>query len=134
VSENGANRLDRIEAILGNLAAEHVQLVHHHQEFAKEHKLLLTAQVVLTERIDKLAAHIESILDAQAHDRGRLDALIAVVDDLVRREKPCVGRSRMLTKEKQFKDGRVGHVYPLTFGRARLGIGPADMPVYDNEW
>jgi hypothetical protein len=67
-----------MERILDRLVAEHEQLVHHHQEFAREHRQLLTAQVVLTDRVDRL-------VEAQEHTETRLQALIAVVDDLVRR-------------------------------------------------
>ena len=33
-------------------------------------------------------------------------------------------------------EGRVRliQVIPLLFGRARIGIGPPDLPVYDDEW
>ena len=47
-------------------------------EFAQEHQLLLKAQVVMTDGIDKLT-------EAQRHTDGRLNALIAVVDGIVRR-------------------------------------------------
>ena len=33
--------------------------------------------------------------------------------------------------EKILSDGRLGVVFPLTFGRARLGIGPADSPRFE---
>jgi hypothetical protein len=31
-------------------------------------------------------------------------------------------------------DGRAAEVWPLTFGRARLCVGPLGSLVYDNEW
>jgi hypothetical protein len=31
-------------------------------------------------------------------------------------------------------DGRVVHINPLTYGRARLSVGPADEMFYDDEW
>jgi hypothetical protein len=31
-------------------------------------------------------------------------------------------------------DGRALHVYRLTFGRARLGIGPLASLVFDDTW
>lgn len=31
-------------------------------------------------------------------------------------------------------DGRVASVVPLTFGRARIVIGPSDLAVYDDGW
>lgn len=68
---NGSDRLDRIEAALDMLIADHVKS-------AEEHKQLLRAQVVLTDTVQKLA-------EAQRHTDDRLNALISVVDDLVRR-------------------------------------------------
>jgi uncharacterized protein YlxW (UPF0749 family) len=43
---NGTARLDRIESVLELLIADHVQ-------FREEHKQLLTAQIVLTDRLDR---------------------------------------------------------------------------------
>lgn len=36
--------------------------------------------------------------------------------------------------EKRLENGRTIIVYPLTYGRARLGIGPADQEVFNDEW
>jgi hypothetical protein len=44
---NGTNRLDRIERALELLLDDHIQ-------FREEHKKLLTAQVLLTDRMDRL--------------------------------------------------------------------------------
>lgn len=46
-------------------------------EFEEEHKRLLRAQVITADNLRDLSA-------AQLHTERRLDALIAVVDDLVR--------------------------------------------------
>lgn len=35
---------------------------------------------------------------------------------------------------KELTDGRIAAVWPLFFGRARMGVGPADKPVFDDEW
>lgn len=35
---------------------------------------------------------------------------------------------------RHLSDGRSIYVYPLTYGRARLGIGPRDASWFDNEW
>lgn len=39
-----------------------------------------------------------------------------------------------LLAERTLPNGKLLQVVPLTFGRARLYIGPADMPVYDDGW
>lgn len=35
---------------------------------------------------------------------------------------------------RSLADGRVAEVIPLTFGRARRCIGPADRPFYEDGW
>ena len=32
------------------------------------------------------------------------------------------------------EDGREVHIVPLTFGRARIGIGPAGSQCFDDVW
>jgi hypothetical protein len=79
-------------------------LIDDHLQFSDEHKHLLRAQVLLTEaqeRTDnqlkelaeaqkrgdeKLAQAQKELYEAQKHTDERMDALIAVVDDLIRRE------------------------------------------------
>ena len=80
-SGNGASRLDRVEKLLQKLPDDHF-------EFFEEHKLLLRAQVVLTEKVDKLAEKVDKLAEAGQHTDERLNALISVVDGLVRRPPP----------------------------------------------
>jgi hypothetical protein len=88
--ENGSgdSRLDRLEGLMALLIEDHVQ-------FREDHKLLLKSQVVLTDRVDKLAITmdnaiiaIKDLTDAQRHTDDRLNALISVVDDIVRHRPP----------------------------------------------
>jgi hypothetical protein len=82
---NGTARLDRIERVLELLVDDHVQ-------FREEHKLLLTAQILLTEaqkrteeaqkRTDEKLAALAVTVDEVT---GKLNALIQVVDGIVRR-------------------------------------------------
>jgi hypothetical protein len=99
-SHNGCDRLDRIERALELLIDDHVQ-------FREEHKKLLAAQVVLTDRVEKLAVRvdklterieqiaemgartdqrIEGLAEAGAQTDGRLNALIKIVDGIIRRQ------------------------------------------------
>jgi hypothetical protein len=85
---SGQSRLDRMEGLMNLLIEDHVR-------FDEEHKRLLTAQVILTDRIDKLAIQVEKtaavvreVSESQRHSDERLNALIAVVDDLVRKRPP----------------------------------------------
>ena len=70
-------------------------LIDDHVRFNEEHKGLLTAQVVLTDRVDKLAIQsgrtfvaLQELAESQKHTDGRLNALITVVDDLARKRPP----------------------------------------------
>ena len=76
--ENGSvdSRLDRLEGLMALLIEDDVQ-------FREEHKQLLTAQVLLTDRVDKLA-----LAEAQRHIDDRLNAPISLVDDIARHRPP----------------------------------------------
>ena len=67
-----------------------LELLHDgHVKFQDGHTQLLTAQVVLTDRVDRLAQTlaqaVKDLTEAQKHTGERLNALITVVDDVVRR-------------------------------------------------
>jgi hypothetical protein len=74
-------RLDRLEGLVE-------VLVNRHLEFEEEYKRLLIAQVVLTDRIDRLTQRMDQMAEFQKHSDERLDALIAVVDEIIRRRPP----------------------------------------------
>ena len=80
-STNGPSRLDRLEGLMGLLIDDHLK-------FQQEHKQLLTAQVVLTDRLDRLAQTVDKLSEGQKHTDERLNALNAVVDDIVRKRPP----------------------------------------------
>lgn len=65
----------------------------HRDDNRREHKELLTAQVLLTDEVRKLTANveaqranIEALRASQQHDRERLDTLIVMVDAPIRRD------------------------------------------------
>jgi hypothetical protein len=58
--EDHGNRLRRREEFVEVLANEHIQ-------FAAEHKRLLTAQVLLTDRLDKLTNRMDDGPGADPH-------------------------------------------------------------------
>lgn len=70
--------MDRLEHLMELRITDHLT-------FSDEHKKLLTAQVVLTERLEKLAVGVLELKEAQKHTDERLNALITVVDGLVRK-------------------------------------------------
>lgn len=81
-SENGTVRLDRIERALELLISDHTQ-------FREEHKQLLTAQVVLTDRLDRFikatGERFAELAEAQKDTEQRLSTLIQVVDGIIRK-------------------------------------------------
>lgn len=85
-NENGTARLDRMERMLEMLIADHVRFQEEHDRFQQEHRQLLTAQVVLTDRIDRLTITVAQLAEQQKATDERLNALISVVDDIVRRK------------------------------------------------
>lgn len=67
---NGTGRLDRIEAILDRLAETQER---DHEEFARDHKQLMTWQVLMQEKMDRWQAEA-------ALERKRLDTLTENTD------------------------------------------------------
>ena len=78
---HGQSRLDRLEGLVEVLMNGHI-------EFTTEHKRLLMAQVVLTDRLDLLTKQVAELGEAEKHTDERMNALITVVDDIVRRRPP----------------------------------------------
>jgi CII-binding regulator of phage lambda lysogenization HflD len=81
-------RLDRLEGLVE-------VLVNRHLEFEEEHKRLLIAQVVLNdqlqrlgERVNRLDEKLDRVAEFQKHSDERLDALIAIVDEVIRKRPP----------------------------------------------
>jgi hypothetical protein len=81
--------MDRIERALELLIDDHVQ-------FREEHQALLTSQILLTDKVDKLADDLKALAQqtkerfAETDKRfagtdERLNALIQIVDGLIRR-------------------------------------------------
>jgi hypothetical protein len=70
---SGESRLDRLEGLMALLIEDHVQ-------FREEHKQLLTAQVVLTDRLDRF---IKATSEAGQHTDERLNVLITIVDGVI---------------------------------------------------
>ena len=84
----GTSRLDRLEGLMQLLIEDHLK-------FRDDLRQLLTAQVVLTDRVDKLAITVQELAekqkeltDSEKHTDDRLNALIHVVDDWITRGIP----------------------------------------------
>ena len=77
--DNGDNpRLDRIEKIMEVLA--NVQ-----RDMQTDLQVVLRAQVVMGDQLNKLTERVDKLAEHGRHTDERLNALIAVVDSLVRR-------------------------------------------------
>jgi hypothetical protein len=106
---NGSERLDRFERALEHLlkitASQSERMDRHEaamENILRSQQQLVTAQVVLTDNLGKLVGNmekfaggmeqlshlVERIGEAQQHTDERLNALIQIVDDLVRRTPP----------------------------------------------
>jgi len=84
----GKSRLDRLEGLMQLLIEDHLK-------FRDDLRQLLTAQVLLTDsldkltiRVDKLAVTVQELTESQKHTDDRLSALIHVVDDWITRGNP----------------------------------------------
>jgi hypothetical protein len=78
-------RLDRIERIIEVLATTQMDM-------QQDLKIVLRAQVVMTDHMEKLTARIgtlaeqmEQLAEAQKHTDKRMDALIVTVDEIIRK-------------------------------------------------
>jgi hypothetical protein len=74
------SRLDRMEGLMNLLIEDHVR-------FDDEHTRLLIAQVIFTDRVDKVTIAVKELTESQKHTDER-NTLITVVDDLVRKRRP----------------------------------------------
>ncbi len=77
--------MDRIEAIMATMAADH-------EQFRQEHKFLLRAQVVMqdtmeriAEKHERLTEKHERLAEAQRGTEEKLNVLLTTVDDWIRR-------------------------------------------------
>jgi len=79
-------RMDQAEAMLRQVAADHVIFQEHHQAFLQEHQLLLRAQVVMQDSLQKQKESIDSLKDAQKATDDRIGILVTMFDDCIRRQ------------------------------------------------
>jgi hypothetical protein len=70
-------RMDRLENLMELVIADHVK-------FADEHNKLLTAQVVLTDRMDKLTVTMHELAESQRSTDARLNILVQMMDNFIR--------------------------------------------------
>ena len=78
-------RLDRIERTIEVLATTQIDM-------QQDLKIVLRAQVVMTDLMEKLTARVgtlaekmEQLAEAQKHTDQRMDALIVTVDEIIRK-------------------------------------------------
>jgi hypothetical protein len=87
---NGSGRLDRIEAILEGLAERQREFAaiqeRDHEEFKRDHKQLMTWQVLMQDKMDRFAEDRKS-LDL------RVDKLVLSISELVSKIPPAALKS-----------------------------------------
>jgi hypothetical protein len=74
---NGSGRLDRIEAILERMAETQER---DHEEFTRDHKQLMTWQVLMQDKMDKAEAVRQRDREEAARERLRLNQLNEITD------------------------------------------------------
>jgi hypothetical protein len=74
---NGSGRLDRIEAILERLAETQER---GHEEFTRDHKQLMTWQVLMQDKMDRAEAARQQDREDAARERQRLNELNEITD------------------------------------------------------
>ena len=79
--------MDRVERMMELLITDHVK-------FSDEHKQLLTAQVVLTDRMDRLTITMQELAEAQKRtdqqmkeSDERMGILTRMMDEFIRRDR-----------------------------------------------
>lgn len=76
-------RMDQLEAALGHLSVALGKVAEEHRSLVQE----VAANQQRTElRFQELAGRVQEVADAQRHTDENLNALIKVVDDLIRRD------------------------------------------------
>ncbi len=73
--------MDRVERMMELLITDHVK-------FSDEHKQLLTAQVVLTDRMDRLTITMQELAVAQKQTDGRMGVLSDMLGGFIRGNRP----------------------------------------------
>jgi len=83
--QDGSARLERVEKLMELLIDDHLR-------FSDEHRQLLTSQVLLTDRMDRLTITMQELAEAQKvtgdqmkETDERLSILIRMMDDFIRR-------------------------------------------------
>ena len=71
------SRMDRLEKLMELVITDHVK-------FADEHNKLLTSQVLLTDRMDRLAISLQELAESQKHTDERMGVLIQMMDTFIR--------------------------------------------------
>ena len=69
--------MDRLEKLMELVITDHVK-------FADEHNKLLTSQVLLTDRMDRLAISLQELAESQKHTDERMGVLIQMMDTFIR--------------------------------------------------
>ena len=85
--QNGQDpsRLDRLEGMIEVILNRHIAFEDDHAHLLKAQAILTDRLDTVTARLDRLAGLVAEIAGAQKHTDERLNALIATVDEIIRK-------------------------------------------------
>ena len=91
---NGSGKLDRVEAILERLAQAQER---DHEEFTRDHKQLMTWQVLMQDKMDRWTEENKAYQRAQHEKNAALDArvdkLVSSIGELISKIPPAALKS-----------------------------------------
>jgi len=90
-SENGSGRLDRIERIIELLVNNQLAIQEQHDQ---DFKKLMTWQVLMQDKFEKLSAKVDRQADMQAGLDARVDKLVVAIGELIRSNREHRGTSK----------------------------------------
>jgi hypothetical protein len=81
---SGPSRLDRIESLLERLVGDHLTFRDEHRALLTAQVLLTDRQVLLTDRMDRLTGTMQELAESQKHTDERMGILIHMMDEFIR--------------------------------------------------
>jgi methyl-accepting chemotaxis protein len=97
---HGMSRLDRMEGLMELLIEDHVK-------FRDEHKSLLTSQILLTDRVDRLAATTGNLAETVGNLTEKMDMLAETVKQVAEAQKELSASQKELSEAQKHTDERM---------------------------
>ena len=94
-------------------------LIDDHLKFSDEHKRLLTAQIVLTDRTDKLTGTMDQLASTTDELAGKMDELTGKMDELTGKMDKLAGTMQELAEAQRHTDERLNALISVVDGLIR---------------